>query len=238
MNWKNSNFQIFYHVLGNCHTAVEGLRVMRELKQDRLFAVKSSLAEAKRSESKVMAAKAVLDDKNETVAQKLISLANIEEQDARMEIAQPCFDAAKQELAFIEHLIEKLESKFGAASQLDFQRIQPVENALDLIVRAHTDLMLVGVPSSELLNEVRNSPYRAEVMRAVFKLRDLNNKLGQHGNHIEFAAMSKDDIFLESGIASVIDAELLSLRGITFPDLETLECKSVKQQALASPASS
>lgn len=237
MNWKNSNFQIFHHVLGNCHTAVEALRVMYELKQDRLFAIQSSIAEAKRSESKVLAARKIMADRNETPAQKLLALANVEEQDARMGIAQPCFDAAKQELAFIEYLIERLESIFGKATQLDYQRVQPVENALDLIVRAHTDLMLTGMPSSELLNEVRNSPYLPQVMRAVFALRDKNNSLVQQSDYVSFALLSKEEIFNASGIEESISEKIFHIRLIDFPDMETLECKSVKQLALASPAS-
>lgn len=236
MNWKNSNFQIFHHILGNCHTVVEGLRVLYELRQDRLFAIKSSIAESKRSESKVLASRAVLEDKNETNAQRLLSVCNIEEQDARMEIAQPCFDAAKQELAFILYLIERLELKTGGPiTAIEFQKIQPVENALDLVVRAHTDLMISGMPSGELLNETRNSPYAHIVFASINNLVALNRKCMGDNDPLSFAAMTKSEIFANTGIDKRLDTfKLLDLKTIQQPDLEKLECQ-IKLPALASP---
>jgi len=236
MNWKNSNFQIFHHILGNCHTVVEGLRVLYELRQDRLFAIKSSVAESKRSESKVLAARVVLEDANETKPQRLLSVANIEEQNARMEIAQPCFDAAKQELAFILYLIERLELETGGPiTAIEFQKIQPVENALDLVVRAHTDLMISGMPSGELLNEARNSPYAYHVFFSINNLVALNRKCVGENNPLSFAALTKSEIFSNAGITQQLDGiKLLDLKTIQQPDLEKLECQ-IKFPALASP---
>lgn len=230
MNWKNSDFQIFYHILGNCHTPIEGLRVLSELRQDRLFAIKSSVAESKRSESKVLASRATLADKSETVAAKMLAICNVEEQDARMEIAQPCFEAAKHELAFIEYLIDALERVIGGpVTELSFQKIQPIENAYDIVVRAHTDISIRSTPSFELINEARNSPYREAVMAALTNLMLSFKKHYESHTTLEFLAMSKHDILESSGIASAVGGKVLKLEDIAFPDIETekLECKSL-----------
>lgn len=223
MNWKNSDFQIFYHILGNCHTPVEGLRVLYELRQDRAFSIKSSLAESKRSEAKVLTSKKILEDNDDTLAQRMTALCNIEEQTARSEIAQPCYDAALHELSFINYLIESLESKVGAVTASMFQLIQPVENAYDLVVRSHSDISLYGKPSTELLNEARNSPYREHVLKAVFALME-NLSSCDPNDRINFLAMSKNAILDKSGIVSAVGSPVLNLDTVDFPDLEKLKC--------------
>lgn len=229
MNWKNSNFQIFYHVLGNCHTVVEGLRVLHELRQDRIFSIKLSIAESKRSESKVLAAKAILSDKNESNPAKLTSLCNIEEQSARSEIAQPCYDAAINELSFIEYLIETLEAEYGVKDINDFQRVQPVENALDIIVRAYTSIILHGSPSPDLINESRNSPFRDNIVSAIYKCVEMREALTDKAGMLLFTSRTNFEIIVLSGIGSVLDkpykCKLLNLNHIAFPTTEVLECK-------------
>lgn len=235
MNWKNSDFQVFYHILGNCHTSIEALRVLSELRQDRSFAIKSSLAEAKRSEAKVLAAKRILSDKEESVPQKLRSLCDIEEQDARMEIAQPCYDAALHELAFIEYLIEHITSFCThPITPLDFQRIQPIENAYDIIVRTHTSIALTGSPSLELINESRNSPYRVEVIAAITKLAEEFSKIDSSSGRIAFVSKSKSEVLNGSGIVLSLNFPILNIDNLEFPNLELLECQSFKQKALIS----
>lgn len=227
MNWKNSNFQIFYHVLGNCHTMVEGLRVMYELRQDRLFSIKSSLAESKRSEAKVLAAKKIIEDKAETPAQKLTSLCNIEEQDARSEIAQPCYDAARHELAFIEYLIGVLEKNIPYhVGQTAFQQVQALENAYDICVRAHTNISMMGSPSAELINEARNSPYRVQIMKAIDELMSELADAQMCGKRLAFLSMSKVEVLALCKLDPDADYPLIDITKIELPKLETLECKA------------
>lgn len=235
MNWKNSNFQILYHIIGNCHTAPEAMRVLYELRQDRSFAIKSSLAEAKRSEAKVLAARRILDDKKETTSQKLRSLCDIEEQDARMEIAQPCYDAALQEMAFIEYLIEQVQSLSDRPiTPLDFQRIQPIENAYDIVLRSHTSVALTGSPSFELVNESRNSPYREKILAAVGELVVMCSEQQNTDARMKFLAMSKVEVLDVSGIASNLRYPVLNIEAIKLPELESLQCQSFKPKALVS----
>lgn len=237
MNWKNSDFQIFYHIVGNCHTDIEALRVLHELKQDRSFSIKSSLAEAKRSEAKVLSARKILSDEKETTAQKLRSLCDVEEQDARMEIAQPCYTAALHELSFIEYLIDKLGDSTGigtAPSMLEFQKIQPIENAYDIVLRAHTSISLYGAPSPEIVNESRNSPYRAAVIEAIHTLMAEFSALPPD-KRLTFVAKSKASALTDSGIVKSVGYPVLDVATIEFPQLEELQCQTFKQKALVSP---
>jgi len=241
MNWKNSDFQIFYHIVGNCHTGVEALRVLHELKQDRSFAIKSSLAEAKRSEAKVLAARRILGDEKESTSQKMRSLCDVEEQDARMEIAQPCYTAALHELSFIEYLIDKLGKITGLGSQpspLEFQKIQPIENAYDIVLRAHTSIALYGSPSAEIINESRNSPYRVHVIEAVHQLMAEFSVLsrGDASKRIDFISKSKVNVLADSGIVKSVGYPTLDVNAIEFPQLEELQCQNFKQKALVSPS--
>lgn len=205
MNWKNSNFQILYHVVFNCRTYTEAARVLSELRQDRVFAIESSMAESKRSHAKVLLARGILSDDDESPVAKVRAVCDIEEQEARVKIATPCFEAAMLELAFIDHLLTILHKHGVPMDQESFQRVQPVENAYDLIVRAHADISLSGMPSPELLNESRNSPYREQVIDAIYTLMDQVGKISDRKDRIKFLSMSAEEILACSGCPVLAD---------------------------------
>lgn len=208
--------------------------MLMELRQDRDFAIKSSIAESKRSEAKVLAAKKTLDAVGETISGKLRALCDIEEQDARMAIAQPCYDAAQHELSFIDYLIEQIKPLCDMSDPALFQKIQAPENALDLLMRAYTSIIIYNNVSPEIVNEARNSPYRQQVIAAIVNVQQRYQAAAQEGiiSLMEFQSLPKEKVLDE--LAATLGVRLLTVNTIQYPEQEALPCTTFPKQLIVS----
>lgn len=211
---------------------IEGHRVLSELKLDRVFSIKSSEAEALRSESKVLAARNILKDGQETRPAKLTSLCDIKEQDARLAIAQPCYDAAQQELAFINYLIGKVEELTGPVTAYDYQKIQPIENALDIVARTNTSVIYSGDVHPDLWNEARCSPYRDELVSVMYNWKETLNSPICQGTPL-MASRTNFEVMVVSRASNIAkEFKLLNMNLITYPTQEDIQCLIPQASAL------
>jgi HPt (histidine-containing phosphotransfer) domain-containing protein len=168
MNWKHSNHQIAFIVLGNCHTTDEAYRVLCELEEDRVFALESSLAENKRAEAKLELAKTIKNDSTSGSVEVLRSEADELETAARKKLASPCFEAAEAELSYIRTLKERihLKRKYKHLPDTDAHQIcQHEEWVLDVIWKAFNSILSSGFIPVDLHTLVSSSPHVNELRR-------------------------------------------------------------------------
>lgn len=188
MHWKHSKFEIAHIILGNCHTFDEAYRVLRELEEDRSFAIQSALAESKRAQSKVVTAKLMLSDPKETKAGKLLAECNVEEQAARSIVAQPCLDEARRELDFIRLLIEKVEPHRAFREYPDHvahQLSQEMEWRFDLHWKTYNYLCSSGSVPHDHMMLLRMHPAASVLLQGLRNLCDVLSD-SQQANSLMF----------------------------------------------------
>lgn len=174
MHWKHSRFEIAYIIMGNCHTFDEAYRILCELEEDRQFSIESSLAESLRAQSKVVTAKVILNDKNESKSGKLNAECNIAEQKARSKIAQPCLDEARRELLFIRMLKDIVNEKRQFKEHPDYvahQLAQSTEWKFDLHWKSYNHLASTGYIPYDHMMQLKMHPESESLIEGVMQLR-------------------------------------------------------------------
>lgn len=214
MHWKYSNYQIFHSILANCHTYDEAYRVLRELEEDQDLAIKLALVESKRAQSKVLAAKEVINDTSETRFNKLRSEADVLETDARREVTQACLDEARRTLSFIRLLISKIEPLRLYKHLPDHeahQAIQPLEWKLDLVWKSYSMLCSSRAFSYDHFINVKMHPDSAELIPV---LNDLL-LMAQAHDIMPLLRMTKAEVFSKvcPNPSAYIDKPLVTILG-------------------------
>lgn len=173
VHWKHSRFEIAHVILGNCHTYDEAYRILCELEEDRDVSIKLALAESKRAAAKVINAKVVLKDTSESQANQLQAQCNIDETDARREIAQPCLDEGRRELAFIRSLKKLVNSHrlfHDFPDHVAHQLAQPAEWKFDLFWKTYNHLCSSGHLPYEHLMLLKMHPSSQDLLGGLDKL--------------------------------------------------------------------
>lgn len=175
MHWKHSRFEIAYIILGNCHTFDEAYRILCELEEDRNFSIESALAESLRAQSKVITAKVILNDTNESKSGKINAECNVAEQKARSKIAQPCMDEARRELSFIRMLKDIVNDNRRFKDYPDHiahQLAQPIEWMFDLHWKTYNYLASAGSIPYDHIMQMKMHPDSQNLLQAASNLRD------------------------------------------------------------------
>ena len=109
MYWQNSNFQLKHFIAGNCHTADEAYRVLKQQWEDRDLAVRNAEASQMRAEAKNMRCREKLTNKDSSEADQLEALADLKEMEVFEEQGKAVLDAAERERDYIQHLIDEVQ---------------------------------------------------------------------------------------------------------------------------------
>lgn len=166
MNWKHSYHEILILTLGQSFTIDEAYRLLNEQREDRLFSIASAKAESKRAQAKVIDAEVTVrdyNDRKESKSNLRRAEASILETSARFLIAQPCLDMARAELAFIEALIDYIDSNNLRIHQnfaVGCQLVQPMELAFEYIWS-----LLYDGSSSGLMRNIYAHPDHEKILR-------------------------------------------------------------------------
>lgn len=213
MHWKHSKFEILYLIVANCHTYDEAYRVLSELEEDRKFSIESALAESLRAQAKVVGSKLVLADETESKSGKLLAQCNIDEQKARTFIAQPCLDAAREELNFIQRIKNIVADKryfFNYSDEDAHQMCQRFEWFFDLHWKSYNYMCSQGHAPYEHVIAIKNHPDSQSLLNGLLYLKKQANE-----DYEKLIFMSKYEVL--SSVAKslvhrsmLIDAEFLS----------------------------
>lgn len=184
MHWKHSRFEIANIILANCHTYDEAYRVLCELEEDRDFSIKSSMAESKRASGKVIFAKSEIrkyenyeSDNDQHLMMR--AKADLEETDARTEIAQACLDEARRELSFIRSLkiiIHPYRVFKDYPEHQAHQLCQPIEWKYDMCWKAYNMLCSMGGVSHEHLMLIHTHPSSKEILTGIENLKEKSDQ--------------------------------------------------------------
>jgi hypothetical protein len=137
MNWKHSFYEIYALSIGQAFTIDEAHRTLSEFKEDRLFSIASALSENKRAQAKTIdSLRSVEDYKkgNESKSNLRRAEAYLGENKARIIIAQPCFDMARAEVAFIDRCLGYIEPFRLYATPSGYQHVQSLELAFEYVL--------------------------------------------------------------------------------------------------------
>lgn len=211
MHWKHSQHQLVHVILANCHTVDEAYRVLCELEEDRLFSIESSLAESKRAQSKVIAAKLVLKDSDESKSNKILSECFIDETLARNKLAQPCLDEARRELAFIREIKDKLEPYRKYIELPDHQAhqaCQSEEYMYDLFWKAYNFICSTGTIPHDHWMLLKMHPNSSSLVPLVI---NMTNGLDTQEAITSFKLKTKQELFSSFSCSNLFDTNDLCL---------------------------
>jgi hypothetical protein len=158
-NRQNHDFQILHFIVGSCHTADGAYGILCDLEEDRSNAIKQHTASKLREKAKRLAAQQLIDSGDEIP--QLEGQADIAEIEAMAETTQRCYDAAIDELAFIQLLKARLEShrKFAHLPIREaHQAAQPEEWKFELMKRAENYLLSGGGIPADHFGTMRMHP--------------------------------------------------------------------------------
>jgi hypothetical protein len=171
-NRQNHDFQIAYFIAGSCQTPDAAYSILCDLREDRSNALKSFEAYNLRDQAKIKRAEIKMRDGDE--ADRLEGQADIVELKALAETTQKNYDAALDELTFIEACMEKLQPlrKFAhlpdaqahEAAQHDEWKLQLVHTAENHLLSGH------AIPPDHFATMRMHPSFTSEILPAVDKL--------------------------------------------------------------------
>lgn len=212
MNWKHSCYELYALSIGQAFTMDEAHRILSELKEDRQIAIASALAENKRAQAKVIDSRVVLEDYKsgaESKSNLRRSEAFLLENMARHQIAQPCFDMAHVELAFINKMLTLIEPHcIYEDHAVGYQMVQATEMAFEYVLMAAFNAM--SVDSWRNLNA---NPHKETILRFID---DLPKSKDVHKLSLAFAdALNISNKYIAQYHLSAIHDEVFSIEFIT-----------------------
>jgi len=155
---QNHNFQIAYFIAGACHTADGAYATLQGLREERLSAIKNyAVAELKTKASIIRANRLLLGTDDE----RLDGEAELLEIENNRVVSQVLFDAANDELLFIERCIESVQPLRQYKDLPDaeaHEAAQKEEWKLDLIKRAENSLLTTGTIPTDHYDTMRMHP--------------------------------------------------------------------------------
>jgi hypothetical protein len=163
-HWQNSQTQIRAWIVNKAHTPWEKYRLLCNQLENRKQALSQVEASEKRRQARLAEFKYLQEHGTEW--EKLEAEAEILEAEAGRELSNSCIEAARQEVEFIELLIQELEPDLEATrisgydDQQMFQFIQEEEWARELIHRAenHYISRIFGGFPAEQIDAMRSHP--------------------------------------------------------------------------------
>jgi hypothetical protein len=163
MNSKNNrinhDFQIAYFLAGACHTADAAYSLLSDLKEDRELALAQTESEGLRAKAKLVRAQHKIASDSE--ADRLEGEADILEHKNNQKFLEKNILAAKEELEFINLMIERINPLRRYSHLPDHkahEAAQREEWRLELISRAETFLLTTGTIPSDQFTVMQQHP--------------------------------------------------------------------------------
>jgi hypothetical protein len=179
MNWRNSNFQILYFIVGSCHTFDEAYRILRQLQEEREQALGASKVSKIKEKIKILNAKRKLESGDETL--RLEGEAELLEIEVSKKVVERCIKAAEQELDFINKLIDIIQPYRKYKDYPDeeaHQLCQREEWKLNLIEKARVMLLTSGTISYDhFLTMMRHPDFKTDIYPEIIRITEnINNE--------------------------------------------------------------
>jgi hypothetical protein len=181
---QNHNFQIIYFLVGSCHTPDAAYALLHDLREDRVSAINNYQVQLLRDKSKEIKANNLLlsEDKSE----RLLGEADLLELKNNQTSGKILYDAAIEEISFIDDCIGKINPSRVYSHLSDSeacQAMQQEEWKLELIHRAENSLLTTGSISPDQFDTMRMHPdFHSEIFP---KIKEIQVQM-QQGKALEF----------------------------------------------------
>ena len=162
---QNHDFQIACFLAGKCHTPDGAYSLLCDLKEDRQAAIANYHVNEKRSLAKKLRTKALLESSD--AASRMDAEADLDEIETARKAGRVLFDAASDELAFIDKCIAALQPhrKYAALSDPQaHEAMQQEEWKFELLYRAENYLLCSGTIPPDEFSTMRSHPEFAGVI--------------------------------------------------------------------------
>jgi hypothetical protein len=156
---QNHDFQLAYFLAGSCHTPDAAYALLQEQREDRMMAIENYRVSEKRTKAKLFRAIALRESRDE--ADRLDAVADIEEIENNARQGGVLYQAACDEVTFIDECLAKIGPlrKYGHLSDAAAcQAMQREEWRLELIRRAENFLATIGTIPADDFNTMRMHP--------------------------------------------------------------------------------
>ena len=197
MNWKNSNFQILYFMVGQCKTPDEAYRILCQMREDRELALGESKAGMVETKIRTLNAEKKLKSKDEI--KRLEGEAELLKIETHKNCVERCIKAAEQELSFINKLIDDIQPlrKYKNFSDEEAHQLcQREEWKLKLIERAQAMFVSMGtIPYDHLITMMNHPDFNTEIYPTITKMTGLKEapKINVENNVIKLLEDKTED---------------------------------------------
>lgn len=170
---QNHNFQIAHFLVGSCHTYDAAYALLQDLREERVLAIENYEVSKNREEAKRIRAKRLMSSPD--AADRLEGMANSQEIENNAKHGEVLYQAALEELNFIDKCIEKIQPhrKYRHLSDADAcQAMQQEEWRLELIHRAENYILTMGtVPADHFVTMRMHPEFVTSILPAINEMR-------------------------------------------------------------------
>lgn len=170
---QNHDFQIAHFLAGKCHTPDAAYALLCDLKEDRETAIAHYHVAQKRTQATELRAKAKLT--SDEAADRLEAEADLDEIENGRLTGKILYDAAVNELNFINKCIEHLQPyrKYSNLSDAEaHEAAQKEEWKFELIERAENYLLCAGtIPHDEFATMRSHPEFKSAILPAIENVR-------------------------------------------------------------------
>jgi len=190
---QNHDFQIAYFLAGACHTPDGAYALLQGLKEEREAAIKNYSVTELKNKAKTIRAEKLLQG---TEAEKLDGEAELLEIENNKESGKVLYNAAKDELDYINYCIDIVNPlrRYKDLSDADaYEEAQREEWKLELIKRAENSILTTGTILTDHYDTMRMHPdFITEILPKI----DNTLELTKTKTPIEMAKLLKPDFNL------------------------------------------
>lgn len=186
---QNHNFQLLYFLAGSCHTPDAAYALLSDQKDDRVSAINSYNVSKIKEKAKIIRAGKLLQSQD--IADQLDAEAELLEISNNAASSLVLFEAAKDELAYINELMSKIHPKRKYKQLTDAeacQAMQQEEWKLELIHRAENSLLTTGTISPDHFATMRMHPeFDSNILPAIKEIQNAmkeNKALAYNNNPV------------------------------------------------------
>jgi hypothetical protein len=169
---QNHNFQILYFLAGSCHTPDAAYALLKDLREEREQALKNFEVSKIKEKAKILRAEKKLQSEDE--AERLDAEAELLEIKNNAEFGEILYQAAIDELKFIDECIDKIDPQRKYKHLPDaeaYEACQQEEWKLELIYRAENYLLTTGTIPADHFDSMRMHPeFQTEIYPAINRI--------------------------------------------------------------------
>lgn len=149
MYWLHSIDTIVHRIGAQCFYVTELVRVLTELREDRLFSLGTQRSETLRSTYRSMYSSIEVSDTGAGEHTRIKAKATLLEEKVRDTFSAPVTSMARLEIQALTVMLQQLP----VCTVMDFLQIQKQESEASLLWRSNIECIAYGSPSFDTLNE-------------------------------------------------------------------------------------